>query len=226
MKYIVLDTETTGLKRMPKGRIVEPTGLSYAGDSVVQLGAVVADENFGIYKAICVFNDVVKAYSDPKAEEVNGLNLSVIRSRLSGVTLAQNIEKYLPEFYDPHVCFIGYNIDFDMDMIAQTTRNYRVVTPPRKYMIPRRPQEGRITVDIAEYFAKTGAGGRKYHSKLVDACRGYEDVVQETFGDINRMMFTNFPELYKQNGNGYHSALYDSVATYCLWRARVCPIWK
>lgn len=224
MKYIIFDTETTGLRKMAPADWDKCCSLNYEGDSVIEFGAVLVREDASIVKSVCLFNDCITAGGNPKAMSVNGLSLQEIRRTLSGVTLERNLATFFPEFFDTDVCYLGWNTPYDIALVSQTVRNYRIMPKVPQHMDLRSPKTGPCFVDVCDFY-NTIAGGKKRRQRLVDASSRFATDIAEIFSRCSKSLITNSRDLFEQNEGGCHSALYDAVATYVLWRERVWPIW-
>lgn len=224
MVFIVLDAETSGLSKRPLSDLNKPQSVNSAGDSVVQLGALVYNSSFELQRAVCLYNNIIQADVSPKAQEVNKLSMALLRDTLYSVTLEQNIVERLPELLSSDVCVVGYNVNFDFVMIAQTIRNFTTMPEFRKHNRLEAPKKGKCLVDVAEYCAASTMDKRIY-KKLTQVSSPYAQPIADLFYEVQRKVYTNCPAEFKRSGHGAHSALYDAVATSVLWREKVCPTW-
>lgn len=220
LKIIVLDTETTGLDKKSLTSLTTPTSITNRGSEVCQIGGMLLTETMRPYKCFCYYCDTVAAESTPDAFMVHGLRQRDIRRTLSGVYLEEILQTYLPEVFEDNVIFIGYNIEFDMTMIAQTIANSRIPFFWRTFRGIAMPKSGRQAIDIAEYVKC-----RQYYRKL----SSFDKELEESRKDfIGRLQFsvgidTNHSELLEEQMSHAHNSFFDSVSTYLLWMDRV---WK
>lgn len=224
MIYIVLDTETSGIKKRPLSELTRPTAFGCIGDSVVQLGALVYNCNFELQKTVCLYNNILQADLSAGARQVNGLSMQVLRPKIYSVTLEQNLSQYLPEIFGRDVCLVGYNVLFDFTLISQTIRNFAQFLPFEQHKKLAAPKHGRSLVDVADYFA-ISSGSKKIYKRLTQVSTAYSKQIREEFDGVSRYVMTNLPEEFAATGNAAHSALFDAVATSVLWREKVCPTW-
>ena len=218
--FIVFDTETTG-KVVKSGSVLKtPTSILNRGSEVLQIGGIVLNNNMVPIKMFCHCCDTVIADSDSSAREVHNIDIKEIRRYVCGQFLPEIMTRYLPEFFYSNVCFIGYNVMFDMTMIAQSLANSPIpwtYKPIRTSIVPRK---GRWCVDVAEY-VKTVNGYRRLSSFEKDLTQDRRAFINMWESRIN--IETNCVEVLKNDWNRAHNAFFDSVNTYLLWGDR---IWK
>lgn len=219
-KFVVLDTENTGLERLQTGLLNTPTALKIRGSEVCQIGGLVLDEQMVPIRLFCLYCDTVAADSSLVAYNVHGIAQRDVRRYLAGQFLPEVMTVYLPELFDPNIIFIGYNIEYDMSMIAQTLSNSPVDWIWRRLVSSIIPRTGRWSIDVAEYVKMRGAYLRlsTFEKKLETARNQFFDIISTSM-----RIDTNCPELLAPSLKRAHSAFYDAVNTYLLWGEKV---WK
>lgn len=219
--FIVYDTETTGLK-FAETNLKEPSTMRQRGDEVCQIGGLILNEAMVPQQLFCHYCDTVKIECDKGAQAVNGLHMEEIRQYVRGQYLSSVLLSRLPEFFHANTAFIGYNVEFDMGMVRQTLSNSDVPfewTPLRSGFIPK---QGRISIDVSEYFKRYGRGGKTYYAKLSSLAPQLEEKRQEFYRQYGYLdIQTNCSELFVQCWNKQHSAFFDALNTYLLWRDSV-----
>lgn len=220
-RFIIYDTETTGLK-MAEADLSLPSALSARGDEVCQIGGIIADENMVPTKLFCHYCDTVKVECDKGALRANQISMKEVRQYVRGQFLPSILTERIPEFLWNDSIFIGYNVEFDMNMVKQTVSNADVQfdwEPLRGSIIPK---HGRVSIDVSTYFMHYSGGGRTYHTKL----SSFDAQLAEKRAEFYRMygnldVETNCQELFIPSWNRNHSAFYDALNTYLLWRDTV-----
>ena len=218
--FIVFDTEGTGLSRIPHAKLNEPMAITARGSEVCQIGGIILDERMVPLKLFCHYCDTVIADSPVGAFKVHGISQRDVRLYTIGRFLPEIMEQYLPEFFYPNVVFIGYNTEFDMDLVAQSLSNSPISwrwSTLTSSIVPRR---GRWSVDVAEY-VKQGSHYRKlssFHEELSSLRLQFLSYHEKRLG-----VETNCLELLRGTWEKEHNAFFDSVNTFLLWGDRV---WK
>ena len=199
MKYVIYDTETTGLNGF---------------DEVVQLAYIVLDENFFIL-------DANNAYFYPtcrmnkKAESVNGLSLELLAELSGGATFDEFVktDKYFSQVpYEP-LCFVAYNAKFDTGKVNGTLDKFGV---PRVYFGNGNIANNLLSINDTYSLCMQNTvtrinGGR---IKLFAAVEQYvtDPNKIDDMADSIAKQFNVFTR-----GNSYHDAFYDTVATTMLF---------
>lgn len=214
MNYIVFDTETTGLNRR-RAKLNEPGTLFENGDEVIQIGGVILDNSLNPKKLFCHYCDVLQAESHEGAREVHGILLDDIRATLPNVYLEDVLLRWVPEFFSDDVVFIGYNSGFDIQMVAQTLRNFCFDFEGIQKVTTRMPQSGRWQLDTMAYLPKRVKLTSLY-SQLTDARNAFYAAY------ANRIpLETNNPEMLEPTWRGAHNSLFDAIETYLLFKDRI-----
>lgn len=219
--FAVFDTETTGLKfaDSPPG---EPASLRQHGDEVCQIGGILLDEHMEPFQLFCHYCDTVKVECDAGASAVSGLYMRDIRQHVLGQYLPQVLTEKLSEFFYADTSFIGYNVEFDMKMVQQTIANSDLSfdwEPLRGSIIPR---HGRFSIDVSNYYTRRGTNGKTYRMKLSSLSSQLEEARQDFFRQYGHMdIQTNCSELFIPSWNKQHSAFFDALNTFLLWRDTV-----
>lgn len=226
-KYIIFDTETTGLTFSYAKKDEAPAGLAERGDEVCQIGGIICDEKMIPYKLFCHYCDTIKPQCDPKAFAVNEIDMEEVRKYVRCEYLSKVISEYIPEFLEDDIVFIGYNVKFDLQMVKQTLANmpgdftYEIFTGN---MIPT--TSGRIGIDVMQYYTigSPNAQGKIRYRKLSSFDTDLERARTQFLNDYGDLLVeTNCSELFNPSWNKCHNSFYDSINTFLLWRD---DIWK
>lgn len=228
MKFIFLDTETTGLA---KDEIVMKDTASGAkqvlkkGAEVIQIGGLITDDNLNPIRLFCHHCDTTVCNMDKQALDVHGISMEFLRSHVKDIFLEEVIETKLPELYEDNIVTIGYNIDnFDIVMIKQTMRDSEhqpyFGVPIINSVIP---SNGKYTLDLVPFYMRY-YNGRPVRQKLEVLAKQRESQYQQFLLDNSNVpLDTNIPlEKAFPNGVGSHNSMYDSVICYLLMK----ELWK
>lgn len=218
--FITFDTETTGLK-LADVDLTAPASLRARGDEVCQIGGIVCDENMEPLKLFCHYCDTVKVECDRGAQQVNGIYMDEVRKYVRSQYLSIVLMEWLREFFYNDVVFIGYNSEFDLNMVKQTISNTDMKFEWTPLMGSIIPKHGRVSVDISEYF-KVHRGGKAYRQRL----SAFDAKLEESRGTFIQQyahmnVESNCNELFVPSWNQRHSAFYDALNTHLLWRDTV-----
>lgn len=216
--FIVYDTEGTGLNKMALTDFNVPAAITVRGSEVCQIGGIVLDERMVPLKFFCHYCDIVSADSPPSAKNVHGIHMRDVRQTLLTQFLPEVMLTHLPEFFQEDVIFIGYNIEFDMTLVAQTLANSPFPfswTPFKGTILPK---HGRYSVNVADY-VKQGSHYRKlssFEEELSEARRTF------IFRFVDRLAVeTNNYEMLKDTWEHAHNSFFDAVNTLLLWGDKV-----
>lgn len=218
--FIVFDTETTGLQRQPRSSLHTPASITSRGDEVCQIGGIILDSNMRPQKFFCHYLDTVAADSPQSVAAVHGIYQRDVRRYVAGQFLPEVMTKYLGEMLFDDVIFIGYNVEFDMDLVAQTLANSPISwtwKPVKGSIVPKR---GRHSVDVSE-FLKVGSSYKKlssFEKELFTLRTQFLSFYENRLG-----VDTNCIQLLEKTWDKAHNAFFDSVNTFLLWGDR---IWK
>lgn len=218
--FIVYDTEGTGLQKSMFGQLNSPAPVTARGSEVCQIGGIILDDRMVPQKLFCHYCDTVAADSPNAAYKVHGISQRDVRRYLLGQFLPEIITQYLPEFLYPNVIFIGYNVEFDMTLVAQSLSNSPIDwkwTPLKASIVPRR---GRHSVDVGEYVKKGDRFCKLASFSDELATRRLQFL---TFYEKRLPVQTNCIELLRGTWEHEHNAFFDAVNTFLLWGDRV---WK
>lgn len=214
MIYIVFDTETTGLD-IRHASLKEVCSISNNGDEVIQIGGLTLDSNLNPIKAFCHYCDCLKHASDGKAFKTHQLDLATIRRYVPNTYLEDVLVTYLPEFFEEDVVFIGYNVKFDINMVAQSIRNSSLEWGPFQNVKAKLPREGRWQLNVMDFLPRR-MQLVSYETSLREARTKF---YKEFQGRLP--LETNCPELLSEHWQRAHHALYDSIQTYLLFKEQV-----
>ena len=218
--FIVFDTECTGLTKIPKAALNVPASILNRGSEVLQIGGIILNNQMIPQKMFCHCCDTVIADSEVKAFQVHGISMKDIRKTLFGQFLPEILTRYVPEFFYENVCFIGYNSEYDMMMVAQSLANSPCAwdwKPLRTSVIPK---TGRWSIDVAE-FLRVGKSYKRLSS--------FEKELEPSRIDFMNLwpprigIESNCGELIGTSWEHAHNSFYDAVSTFLLWGDR---IWK
>lgn len=215
MYYVVFDTEATGLERL-QGPLSRPASVTKMGAEIIQIGGLFLDDNMNPYKGFCHYCDCLNACSSAEAFKVHQIRIEDIRDTLSGVFVEEVIARWLPEFYDDNIVFIGYNTPFDISMVSQGVRDFPVQFKSPRRVITKMPATGRHFIDVMDYLASYKIKLASYETQLKDK----RDEFMSLYGRAVTVE-SNIPSLYKESWEKAHNSLYDSINTYLLFRDRV-----
>lgn len=221
--YMVLDTETTGLRTISDAEALKsPSSIFSHGDEVCQIGGIFLTQQMQPFRFFCYYCDVVRADSSPGALATHGIAMCDVRKYIAGQYLPEIVQKYLPELLAPNVGFIGYNTEFDMCSIRQTLANSVgdfTWSPLKTPVIPKR---GRVSIDVVPYVMANN-GGKAYRRRLssfdAELAKSRENFLIAYGNSIP--VEHNCPELLSEAMINAHNALYDAINTYLLWVERV-----
>lgn len=218
--FIVYDTEGTGLQKSLSPKLNEPAPITARGSEVCQIGGIILNDRMVPQKLFCHYCDTVAADSPTAALKVHGISQRNIRHYLIGQFLPEIITQYLPEFLYPNVIFVGYNVEFDMTMVAQSLANSPINwrwQPCKASIVPKR---GRYSVDVGEY-VKVGSRYRKLSSFSDELATQRLQFL--TYYEKRLPVQTNCIELLEDTWEHEHNSFFDAVNTFLLWGDRV---WK
>lgn len=219
-QFIVYDTETTGLYTIAKNALDVPASITMRGGEVCQIGGLVLNEAMVPKKLFCHYCDTVVAESSSSAFSVHGISQREVRGRVLAQFLPEILTYYLPEFFGEDVVFLGYNIEFDMSMVAQTMANTPLPftwTPFKGSILPK---HGRVSVNVADY-VKQGTHYRKLSTFDEELKERREDFIRRMSNVLS--IETNCCDMLNTSWRTSHNAFYDALNTYLLWGDRV---WK
>lgn len=214
MKYLVVDTETTGLNRR-RAKLTEPDTLYENGDEVIQIGGIVLNEDLTPSRLFCHYCDCLLPESCKQAFEKHEIRMEDVRKYLSGVFFEEVAIKWIPELFADDAIYIGYNVDFDMRMIAQSSRNFCCDFESVGKVTTRMPRTGRWCLDVMQYLPKR-AKLVSFYNQLTDA---RDEFYRQYAGKLP--LETNIPELLEPTWQSAHNALFDSIETYLLFMSQV-----
>lgn len=218
--FIVLDTEDTGISKIPVSSYKKPLSILRRGSEVIQIGGIVLNEKQEPIKLFCHYCDTVIADSPEEALSVHGISQKVSREYVRCQFLPEIITAHLPELLFPNVCFIGYNVEFDMQMIGQSISNSPIDWKYKPVMGNILPKTGRYSVDVMQYLFS--GNRRKRLSSFNDELRTKRDKFISIYGDKLSVQ-TNCIEMLSESWKRSHNSFFDALNTYILWGERV---WK
>ena len=214
MHFVVLDTETTGLNRKYSA-LNEPCSLRDNGDEVIQIGGLLLDERLRPYKAFCHYCDCLMASVPEEASRVHGINIQDVRRYIPGTFLEEVVAEWVPELLSDDVVVIGYNSDFDMQMVAQSMRNFCFDFGKFKKVMTKLPTTGQWSLDVMGYLPK-----RVKLVSLYDECTEARcDFYQEFRGRLP--LESNVPEMLEATWAHAHNSLFDAIETYLVFKTKV-----
>ena len=203
MRYIIMDTEASG--------------LNTATCEIYSFGAFMIDtfENgvldFNSLKAVHeFFNTDVEVPA--AASNVNGLTRAILEERSNGLFFEEKYQSIADYIYAPDAIVVGYNVDFDKEMVRNNLLRYGLKAPIWKGSMDVM-QIQRDTV-----LAGTGYNGKKF-IKLVKAS---DLVLRQRCGLSNEKLEKLFALFVNHAGLGndyshYHSALWDAFITMMIF---------
>lgn len=222
-QFIVFDTESTGLKRTTVDLSI-PSGMRARGDEVCQIGGLILDERMEPQRLFCHYCDTIAVESDAKAFEVHGISMKEVRQHVRCQYLTNVLYDHVPEFFWNDIMFVGYNVEFDMEMVAQTLSNSDVEfkwTPLKGNIVPK---TGRYSIDVAEFYRQnsTRNKGSTFYRRLSSFEKELEQPREEFFVRYGYLeMQTNCMEMLAPTWDKAHNAFFDALNTYLLWRDRI-----
>lgn len=213
MKFLFLDTETTGLQK---------DTANTTGDEVIQIGGVLTDSALKPIRIFDYLCDTTKVSINPGAQKLHGFTMQFIRSQVRDIYLEQVIHERIPEiFNEKDLIVIGHNVPFDLTMIKQTMRD--CATKPvfgPEVVPPSIPQTGRYYIDTMPYFSKNTTRGvrrRSLSNIMNEYSKEYEDFLDATPSTI---FDTNYE---RKDSPSYHNALVDAICCFVIFKH---AIWK
>ena len=214
MTYLVFDTETTGLSRK-YSNLNEPCSVTENGDEIIQIGGFVVDEQLNPIRAFCHYCDVLLPDSKSEARRVHQIGMETIRAEIPGTFFEEVACRFVPELFYKDVTFIGYNIDFDMQMVAQCLRNLCFPFENTTPVMGRLYKSGRHTLDVMKYLP--GKSKLVSFSKELNADR--EAFFMKYAGVLP--LECNIPGLLGATWEHNHNSLFDALETLLLLKQRV-----
>lgn len=213
MISIVLDTETTGLSRR-YASLSTPCSLKENGDEVVQIGGLVLNEKFEPCRAFCHYCDCLLPDLSPGAAAVNAIKMEEIRKYIPGIFLEEVCAKLIPELFSNDLLIIGYSVDFDLRMVAQSLRNFCFGFEEFSKVGVKLPSSGKSYLDVMGYLPR--------RAKLVSHYEALtpfrEEFYQRYAGNLS--LETNIPELLENSWAKAHNSLFDAIETYLLFLSK------
>lgn len=223
-QFIVYDTETTGRKKAEID-ITLPSAMRQRGDEVCQIGGIILNDKMEPIKLFCHYCDTVAVEVSAGAFAVNEISMQEVRKYVRCQYLSNVLLDKVPEFFWDDTIFIGYNIEFDQEMVKQTLANTDVPFDWQPFKGSIVPKKGRWAVDVAEYFKQPGnpvSGKNSYYRKLSSFSKeleGAREAFLSQFGHLE--VDTNCLELLAPSWERSHNAFFDALNTYLLWRDRI-----
>lgn len=214
MKYIVFDTETTGLDK-PRAPRNSPCSITDNGDEIIQIGGLMLDEHLEPVKAFCHYCDCLRSESSANAFRAHCIRLEDIRMRLPCIFFEEVLLDHLPEFLESDVTFVGYNSDFDVGMVTQSLRSTGLDFGPCKPIVSRLMKRGRYTLDALAFLPQK--------VKLVSLHGQLTPAREQFYRDFQGKLpvESNAMDLFRESWNHAHNALFDSIETYLLLKTEV-----
>lgn len=222
VKLIVLDTETTGLKDTKAVSFDDKVVLADRGSEIIEVGGLIVEDsrelaNYGQMTPFCVFCDIIGAESELGAKRVHGIDMQEVRHYVRGQFLHNVMRRYVPEFFEDDVLFVGHNILFDMRMLWQGMRNvYDVQVKEGTTTII--PKHGRVMYDTIKYTQTSKGKRRKLDSFKNELAREFNEML---VGVRDLKVRTNAAELLITCNIGAHNALYDALWTFVVWKEQI-----
>ena len=213
MSIVVYDVETTGLKRSQSNG-ASPIG---EGDEVIQIGGVVLNKDFKPIRLFCYYCDAIHAEVSASALSAHGISLESIRQYIPDVYLEDVMRAHLPEFYEEDFLGIGYNVDFDSDLINYTMRGDSSFKKLPKKTPRIGVTRGRNCIDVMDFFKERWTLSSRLQTAKEEFSAFFEEYCSKLTVD------TNIPELFNASQLSAHNALYDTIATYVLFCKYVLP---
>ena len=202
MKYLIMDTETTGLG---------------SRDEVIQFSGILVNEEFKMSKLYNWYCETSVPITK-EAAATHGLNANLLHVLSHGYTFEDNWLTMEELLNTPDITFIGWNVSFDIRLINQTlalnglnTFDFGTKRKSLKY------SNNRNVFDLMHFVAESMYGRARVALATATADtfvknkdnRGIIDV-DEKF-KIFAKATKNDPEL------SYHNSLYDTFVTYLLF---------
>lgn len=214
MDYIVFDGETTGLARI-QGAINNPQSLKGNGDEIIQIGGIILDESFTPKRMFCHYCDCLLPGIDTEASAINRIDMSMVRQQVPNVFIEEVVETLVPELCSDNVTLIGYNIDFDINMMAQSLRDAVIKWKPLNKVSTRIPRQGRNAIDVMKYLPK-----RVKLVSFYDALTEPRNTFYRLYAD-KLTIETNCVEMLEETWSSAHNSLFDSIETYLLFMDQI-----
>lgn len=218
--FIIFDTETTGLAKQPPSELYVPASITNRGSEICQIGGIILDDRMVPLKLFCHYCDIVPAESSKGALETHGIHMFQVRKYLLGQYLPEVLMSYLPQFFAEDVIFVGYNVEFDLTMVAQSLANSPISfrwNPLKTTLVPKK---GRHSIDVAGYM-RIGSRYRKL-SSFEEELKPLREAFLNKYID-SLYVETNCIDLLQGSWNQAHNAFFDALSTYILWGER---LWK
>lgn len=217
--FISFDTETTGLRKCTSPDLNTPAAITARGDEMIQIGGLILNNDMKPTKLFCHYCDTVLADSSEGALNVHGISQRNIRDYLLCKYPAEVMHEYLPEFFYDDVIFLGYNVEYDMSMVAQSLANSPGTFEWKKARGSIVPKHGRYSINVADFVMNDG----KYQklSTFVDWLEPYREQFFNRYSHLK--LQTNCIELLSGEWEKAHNSFFDALNTYLIWGEKV---WK
>lgn len=212
MKFIVIDTETTGINRPSTldGRPYTPKG------EVIQVAALVCDEHLEVEKLISFYCMPTEPIADEARDKAHGIHNSEIKELSSGKFLEDYLYDTYRDIFLPNedIIFVGHNIPFDIRAINNSLLAYSCdelnFGSPIKSISSRRRGNGYIDT------MRLGKEVYNYHkfpklSELVSLTK-VNSVINQVYKVIKDSYLDE--KSFIREGVSYHDAAYDVCATW------------
>lgn len=205
MKYVIFDTETTGIR---SGK-----------DDVIQLAYIVLDDNMDIIDCGCDYCNTDVPISSG-AYDVHHIDKKFLETHAGSVFLNDIIMKnkyFRPDSEEKDVVFIAYNASFDINMINKKlkARGYRGVYFGGYTKTPNDETSGRHHFCLMR--------GIQYKKKLRSPQK-LLDVRKEILTNLSedniKMVYNHLSKplnLPTRGERQYHDALYDTLVTALIY---------
>lgn len=204
-RYIVFDTETTGLTRGSDDK---------RGSEVIQFSAIVFNSNFEIERVINRYSSTTQVMT-AEVSNIHHINDELLQKLSEGKFLETIIEEEGIRDLD-NVTWIGFNSHaFDIPMINQTLKQNGargvVFGETVKHLSTQR--DGVFKFDCMHPLGNIVLGRR---GKLVDIIKkGIGSQEFESYCCALRDIY-NITELQEGTDSFFHNAVYDALALYML----------
>lgn len=206
MKYLVLDTETTGLG---------------AKDEVIQFTGILLNEEFKLSKLYNWYCESCAKISDG-AYKTHGIDAKKLHQLSEGHSFEDNWYTMENLLNLPDITFIGWNISFDIRLINQTLAGSGLNTydfgEARQSL---RKIHGHNNLDLMQFIAKNQYGRARV--KLAVAAEDAFTKNKDGVGIVDAdSLFERFAKATKNDPSvAYHNSLYDTFITMLLFTRNV-----
>ena len=212
MRFVIFDTETTGLTQSDE--VIQFAGLVVETTSEEEKQKMTAEgktpKNLKLKNFCSFYCDTVKTIN-PEAQKIHGIDKETLKKLSENYTFEDNFFPFVESLGEQPKCWVAYNIEFDKRLVNQTLGNNGLPTFSFGKNIATIREENEDT-NFCLMNAMTSLNTAGKRRKLVDvvASLGYS---KET---IDKSFAAFAARCNMSEDLSFHNAAYDVYCTYLV----------